>query len=64
MPRQRELFMRMRGVADRLRARVARPQQPPQGTRPTESPRRGHPPDVARETTNLGPVMDEAGMEM
>jgi glycosyltransferase involved in cell wall biosynthesis len=59
--RQRELYQRLRSRAGLLRARLTGRPQPSQGAAEVAvRPRPGHPPEVAREVTHLGPVMDEA----
>jgi len=56
-PRQRELYLKLRRRAGRVRARVrtlrSGPAAPP-------APRPGRVPDVEREETNFGPLLDEA----
>jgi glycosyltransferase involved in cell wall biosynthesis len=60
MARRREVYLRLRRGAGRLRARLAARRQAAPGTQPSHSTSAGHAPDVARESTNLGPVLDEA----
>jgi glycosyltransferase involved in cell wall biosynthesis len=55
--RPRELYLRWRSRAGRLRRRFSSRRQ----SAPTR--RRGHAPEVALETTHLGPVMDEAVLQ-
>ncbi len=61
--RQRELYHRLRSRARRPHTRLVGRWQPPQRTpevEPSPAPRLGRAPEVAPETTHLGPVMDQA----
>ncbi len=61
--RARELYLRLRPKAGRVRNRVLRsrtPAPPPRKVAAPQTRRTGKAPDVERETTHLGPVMDEA----
>lgn len=60
MTPRRELYLRLRRAAGRLRERLRRRAQTAPETEHSASAPRGHAPDVVRESTNLGPVMDEA----